>query len=138
MLLPMCCQSGPSLLGNAHNSQHYWGLLATVLPVLTSCAASRQRPDHDTKRTQAPTDITGPKLGRDSVGYIAEGALKLAANYAQTRKTFGKPICEHQAIQLKLGEMATRARAAPSQSFVGQLAPQALPTTATPTALAQS
>lgn len=30
----------------------------------------------------------------------------------QIRKTFGKPICEHQAIQLKLGEMATRARAA--------------------------
>jgi len=28
------------------------------------------------------------------------------------RKTFGKPICEHQAIQLKLGEMVTRARAA--------------------------
>ncbi len=30
--------------------------------------------------------------------------------YAQLRKTFGKPICEHQAIQLKLGEMATRVR----------------------------
>jgi alkylation response protein AidB-like acyl-CoA dehydrogenase len=43
---------------------------------------------------------------------IAEGALKLAGEYAQIRKTFGKPICEHQAIQLKLGEMATRARAA--------------------------
>ena len=28
------------------------------------------------------------------------------------RKTFGKPICEHQAIQLKLGEMATRTQAA--------------------------
>ncbi len=28
------------------------------------------------------------------------------------RKTFGKPICEHQAIQLKLGEMATSTRAA--------------------------
>jgi alkylation response protein AidB-like acyl-CoA dehydrogenase len=28
------------------------------------------------------------------------------------RKTFGKPICEHQAIQLKLGEMATRCEAA--------------------------
>jgi alkylation response protein AidB-like acyl-CoA dehydrogenase len=28
------------------------------------------------------------------------------------RKTFGKPICEHQAIQLKLGEMATRVEAA--------------------------
>ena len=34
MLLPLCCQSGPSLLGNAHNSQHYLSLLATVLPVL--------------------------------------------------------------------------------------------------------
>ena len=32
--------------------------------------------------------------------------------FAQVRKTFGKPICEHQAIQLKLGEMATRVEAA--------------------------
>jgi alkylation response protein AidB-like acyl-CoA dehydrogenase len=43
---------------------------------------------------------------------VAEHALRLASDYAQVRKTFGKPICEHQAIQLKLGEMATRARAA--------------------------
>jgi alkylation response protein AidB-like acyl-CoA dehydrogenase len=28
------------------------------------------------------------------------------------RKTFGKPICEHQAIQLKLADMATQVRAA--------------------------
>ena len=59
---------------------------------------------------------SGLELGRINVAArgvgIAEGALKLAADYAQTRKTFGKPICEHQAIQLKLGEMATRARAA--------------------------
>ena len=41
-----------------------------------------------------------------------EKYLRLAAEYAQVRKTFGRPICEHQAIQLKLGEMATRARAA--------------------------
>jgi alkylation response protein AidB-like acyl-CoA dehydrogenase len=58
----------------------------------------------------------GLELGRINVASrgvgIAEGALKLALNYAQIRKTFGKPICEHQAIQLKLGEMATRARAA--------------------------
>jgi len=58
----------------------------------------------------------GLELGRINVASrgvgIAEGALKLAADYAQIRKTFGKPICEHQAIQLKLGEMATRARAA--------------------------
>jgi len=58
----------------------------------------------------------GLELGRINVAArgvgIAEGALALATQYAQTRKTFGKPICEHQAIQLKLAEMATRARAA--------------------------
>jgi alkylation response protein AidB-like acyl-CoA dehydrogenase len=58
----------------------------------------------------------GLALGRINVAArgvgIAEGALRLATEYAQIRKTFGKPICEHQAIQLKLGEMITRARAA--------------------------
>jgi alkylation response protein AidB-like acyl-CoA dehydrogenase len=58
----------------------------------------------------------GLELGRINVAArgvgIAEGALRLATEYAQIRQTFGKPICEHQAIQLKLGEMATRARAA--------------------------
>lgn len=58
----------------------------------------------------------GLELGRINVAArgvgIAEGALMLATEYAQLRKTFGKPICEHQAIQLKLGDMATRARAA--------------------------
>jgi alkylation response protein AidB-like acyl-CoA dehydrogenase len=58
----------------------------------------------------------GLELGRINVAArgvgIAEGALNLATEYAQIRRTFGKPICEHQAIQLKLGEMATRARAA--------------------------
>ncbi|MFO1189509.1 MAG: acyl-CoA dehydrogenase family protein [Alphaproteobacteria bacterium] len=58
----------------------------------------------------------GLELGRINVAArgvgIAEGALRLATEYSQIRKTFGKPICEHQAIQLKLGEMATRARAA--------------------------
>jgi alkylation response protein AidB-like acyl-CoA dehydrogenase len=58
----------------------------------------------------------GLELGRINVASrgvgIAEGALKLATAYAQVRKTFGKPIAEHQAIALKLGEMATRARAA--------------------------
>jgi alkylation response protein AidB-like acyl-CoA dehydrogenase len=58
----------------------------------------------------------GLELGRINVAArgvgIAEEALALATAYSQVRKTFGKPICEHQAIQLKLGEMATRARAA--------------------------
>jgi len=58
----------------------------------------------------------GLELGRINVAArgvgIAEGALRLAGEYAQVRRTFGKPIAEHQAIALKLGEMATRARAA--------------------------
>jgi alkylation response protein AidB-like acyl-CoA dehydrogenase len=58
----------------------------------------------------------GLELGRINVASrgvgIAEGALRLATEYAQQRKTFGKEIHEHQAIALKLGEMATRARAA--------------------------
>ena len=32
--------------------------------------------------------------------------------YSQIRKTFGKPICEHQSIQIKLADMATRCEAA--------------------------
>jgi alkylation response protein AidB-like acyl-CoA dehydrogenase len=58
----------------------------------------------------------GLELGRINVAArgvgLAEGALRLATEYAQVRKTMGKPIAEHQAIQLKLGEMVTRARAA--------------------------
>jgi alkylation response protein AidB-like acyl-CoA dehydrogenase len=59
---------------------------------------------------------SGLELGRINIAArgvgMAEGALKLAGDYAQVRRTFGKPIAEHQAIQLKLGEMVTRARAA--------------------------
>jgi alkylation response protein AidB-like acyl-CoA dehydrogenase len=58
----------------------------------------------------------GLELGRINVAArgvgLAEGSLRLATAYAQQRQTMGKPISEHQAIQLKLGEMVTRARAA--------------------------
>ena len=60
--------------------------------------------------------VSGLELGRINVAArgvgVAKAALDEAVRYAQTRKTFGKPICEHQAIQLKLGEMATRTEAA--------------------------
>ena len=60
--------------------------------------------------------LGGLELGRINVAArglgVAQAALSEAIAYSQVRKTFGKPICEHQAIQLKLGEMATRTQAA--------------------------
>jgi alkylation response protein AidB-like acyl-CoA dehydrogenase len=59
--------------------------------------------------------LGGLELGRINVAArgvgIAQAALEESVSYSQQRKTFGKPICEHQAIQLKLGEMATRVEA---------------------------
>jgi alkylation response protein AidB-like acyl-CoA dehydrogenase len=43
---------------------------------------------------------------------LARAAFEQAMAYAQTRHTFGKPIAEHQAIQLTLAEMATKIEAA--------------------------
>jgi alkylation response protein AidB-like acyl-CoA dehydrogenase len=43
---------------------------------------------------------------------IAQRALELALKYSQERRTFGKPIAEHQAIQFKLADMATQVDAA--------------------------
>ena len=60
--------------------------------------------------------VGGLELGRINVASrgvgIAQAALSEAVKYSQQRQTFGKPICEHQAIQLKIGEMATRVEAA--------------------------
>ncbi len=57
----------------------------------------------------------GLELGRINVAArgcgIAEGALRLALDYSQQRHAFGKPIGEHQAIQLKLAEMASKVEA---------------------------
>jgi alkylation response protein AidB-like acyl-CoA dehydrogenase len=56
------------------------------------------------------------ELGRVNVAArgvgIAQRALELALRYAQERKTFGKPIAQHQAIQFKLADMATQVDAA--------------------------
>jgi alkylation response protein AidB-like acyl-CoA dehydrogenase len=60
--------------------------------------------------------VGGLELGRLNVAArgvgVARAALDEAVKYSQQRQTFGKPIAEHQAIQLKLGEMATRVEAA--------------------------
>ncbi|MEE8499517.1 MAG: acyl-CoA dehydrogenase family protein [Kiloniellales bacterium] len=60
--------------------------------------------------------LSGLELGRINIAArgvgLARACLEEALSYAQTRKTFGKPICEHQTIQIKLADMATRAEAA--------------------------
>ena len=43
---------------------------------------------------------------------LARAAFEDAIRYAQQRTTFGKPICEHQTIQIKLAEMGTKIEAA--------------------------
>jgi alkylation response protein AidB-like acyl-CoA dehydrogenase len=59
--------------------------------------------------------LSGLELGRINVAArglgLARVALEESLAYSQIRKTFGKPICEHQSIQIKLAEMATRVEA---------------------------
>lgn len=50
-------------------------------------------------------DHTRPAVASAAVG-VARSALEYAMQYATERRTFGKPIAQHQAIQFKLAEMA--------------------------------
>src|SRR5262249_10650462 len=60
--------------------------------------------------------LSGLEVGRINIAAravgVAQAAFESAIRYAQERKTFRKPICEHQAIQLKLADMATQMEAA--------------------------
>jgi len=60
--------------------------------------------------------MDGVEVGRVNVAArgcgVALRAFELAIDYAQRRRTFGKPIAEHQAIGFKLAEMATKVEAA--------------------------
>lgn len=61
----------------------------------------------------AMTTLNGGRIGiaAQALG-IASGAYELALQYAKERKAFGKALSEHQAIQFKLAEMATKIDAA--------------------------
>jgi len=60
--------------------------------------------------------MDGVEVGRVNVAARACGisirAFELAVDYAQQRRTFGRPIAQHQAIAFKLAEMATKVEAA--------------------------
>jgi len=61
----------------------------------------------------AMSTLDGGRIGiaAQAVG-IARASLEDALAYAQQRRTFGKPIAQHQAIQFKLADMATEVDAA--------------------------
>jgi butyryl-CoA dehydrogenase len=85
---------------------------------------------YDGHRVDADTVLGGPEgLGRgqhDILSALEVGRINIAARavgvgraafesaiaYAQQRETFGKPIAQHQAIQMKLAEMGTKLHAA--------------------------
>ncbi len=60
--------------------------------------------------------MSGLETGRINVAAravgVAQAAFEAGIRYSQQRETFGKPIAEHQAIQLKLADMATKIQAA--------------------------
>ena len=57
--------------------------------------------------------LSGGRIGIASQALgIASGAYELALGYSKERKAFGKEIAQHQAIQFKLADMATRIEAA--------------------------
>jgi alkylation response protein AidB-like acyl-CoA dehydrogenase len=61
----------------------------------------------------AMNTLNGGRIGiaAQALG-IASGAFELALKYSKERKAFGKNLSEHQGIQFKLSEMATKIEAA--------------------------
>jgi len=61
---------------------------------------------------QVMTGLEAERLNVAARGLgIARAAFEEAIRYSQQRSTFGKPICEHQSIQIKLADMATKIEA---------------------------
>jgi alkylation response protein AidB-like acyl-CoA dehydrogenase len=63
------------------------------------------------KQFMAALELGRVNIAVRAVG-IAAAALDAALRYARERETFGKPIAEHQAVQLMLAQMATQIEAA--------------------------
>jgi len=61
---------------------------------------------------QAMTGLETERINVAARGLgLARAAFEEAIKYSQQRATFGKPICEHQTIQIKLADMATKIEA---------------------------
>jgi len=84
-------------------------------PAFRGCrvpAANRiGRENEGFKIAMGSLDFFRPTVGAAAVG-LAQRALDESLAYAATRQAFGRPIAEHQAVQLKLAAMATELEAA--------------------------
>ena len=84
--------------------------------VFDECRVPRENLIGDEEGRGLQQILAGLELGRINVAArgvgLARACLEESIAYSQVRKTFGKAICEHQSIQIKLAEMATRLEAA--------------------------
>jgi butyryl-CoA dehydrogenase len=67
--------------------------------------------------TMKTFDQTRPGIAIQGVG-LAQGALDAVIEYARERKTFGKPIIAHQAVQHMIADMATEVEAARALTYL--------------------
>jgi alkylation response protein AidB-like acyl-CoA dehydrogenase len=85
--------------------------------------AGHRRPGRRAEQGLLPDDGRrrgGPRQrGRRGCG-VAQRAFELGIRYAQQRETFGKPIAQHQAVQFRLAEMATKVEAGPRDDGDGR------------------
>jgi alkylation response protein AidB-like acyl-CoA dehydrogenase len=69
--------------------------------------------------------LNGLEVGRINIASravgVARAAFECAIRYSQQRYTFGKPICEHQAIQLKLAGHGYPHRSGPPARAPGRV-----------------
>ncbi len=63
------------------------------------------------KQVMSALEVGRINVAARAVG-VGQAAFESAIRYAQQRTAFGKPICEHQAVQLLLADMGTRLEAA--------------------------
>jgi alkylation response protein AidB-like acyl-CoA dehydrogenase len=93
----------------------YKGVDTTEL-ILDSCAVPADRVLGELPGRGFYQMMDGIEVGRVNVAArgcgVAQRAFELAIAYAQQRRTFGKPIAQHQAIEFKLAEMGTKVVAA--------------------------
>jgi alkylation response protein AidB-like acyl-CoA dehydrogenase len=74
-------------------------------------ARAREGQHGKTSSAMATFEATRPTVAAQAVG-IARAAYEYSLGYAKERRTFGRPIIEHQAIAFKLADMKTRIDAA--------------------------